>query len=171
MAAGVVVAESWLDPETGTRAGDFVGSFASSPPVFNISAKDVLFPTYDEKLLDALLKALNPPLVGALLGVVVGGVTGAKTDFAPPRADVDPNVGAAEVAFVGVFGEFVRENAEIGVGVSSVFLKNGDELGAPKLPKAPNPLAGLKDEGVVWRPLKCIGRGRRCCRDSGERRG
>lgn len=45
VAVGVVVAESWLEPDVDARAGDFAGSFASSPPVFNISAKDVLVPT------------------------------------------------------------------------------------------------------------------------------
>lgn len=108
-------------------------------------------------MLDAPLKALNPPLVGGLLGVVVDGATGAKGDLAPPRADVDPKVGAVAVAFVGVFGELVRANADTGGGVSSGFLKNGDELGAPKLPKAPNPLAGLKEEGVDWSPLNTLG--------------
>lgn len=135
--------------ETKGRAGAFSGSVASSPPVLSRSANDVLFGTYAEKLLEAPLNALNALTAGPFVGAVVGGAIGTNADLTAPKADVEPNVGAA-ATLVGVFGELPKAKIEVVGGVSVGFLKNGElVLGPPKLPNAPNPLAGLNAEGVV----------------------
>lgn len=152
---------------TGAAAG-LIGSVASSLFDFNKSANDVLGPAEAENPLDAPLNALNPPVVGAFVGVALGDWAGANTDFAPPRAEVEPNAGLA-VVLTGVLGVMVViwPKAETGGGFSSGFLKNAEVLGVSLLPNAPNPAAGLKAEGVACilpnAPLLGAGAGEEVC--------
>ena len=128
----------------------FSGSRLSSPPVFNKSENDFFGAENEPKGLEEPLKdAKAPPVVLVGVGVGVAGVVGVKGDFAAPRMEGEPNAGVAVVeADILVLGGLMGENAETTGGVCTDFLKNGESVGVV-LPKAPKPVAGLKEEGVV----------------------
>jgi len=133
------------------NTGALIGSLTASPPVFNSSENDVFFRANAPNPLGDPLNALKAPVAGALDTVGDAGEIGANADFAPPSTEGDPNVGAAALGdAVVVADDEVGANADMGGGVSSGFLKNG-ELGVSGLPNAPNPVAGLNAEGVATR--------------------
>lgn len=89
-------------------------------------------------------------MVGAFAGVGEDGATGANADLNPPSGEGDPNAGAPVGAGDpdGVADGFEKTETGGGVLVSAA-LKKAEEVGVVSLPNAPNPVAGLNDEGVV----------------------
>lgn len=102
MAFGVVFSSGRSLKDGVERARGVEGLTGSGSPVFNNSENDFCGPANVPNPPIEPLKAPNPSDVVGFSTVGDGGDTGAKTDFGPPRAEGNPNVGVATGVVEGV---------------------------------------------------------------------